>query len=247
MRHLDVRKAHRWIDTSVSSVSLLLNGYLFYLIMTRSSFKIKAFKWIFLLTCVSDFVLAAVVLIGQPAIFMDNGYMILIVNGFFAHRNEFFDRVCLSMYCACLHTDIICVVVAFVLRYRLLKKQDKLKKSSVFIKVWPVIWCTLQAATAFWCFAVADDPLSKRVAIDYLRKVGFEYDSTESPHPSSTHLTEVRTQIHHVMYLVSTIGGYAIIVWSQVSIFSYLRRHGAAMHERTRKAHAAANRALTVL
>ena len=66
MCRLDVRNAHRWIDTSVSSVSLLLNVYLFYLIMTRSSFKIKAFKWIFVLTCVSDFVLAAVVLIGQP-------------------------------------------------------------------------------------------------------------------------------------------------------------------------------------
>lgn len=51
---------------------------------------------------------------------MSDGYMILVANGFFANHWELFDRVCLAIYCATLHTNIVCVTVQFVYRYQIL-------------------------------------------------------------------------------------------------------------------------------
>lgn len=59
--------------------------------------------------------------------------------------------------------------------------------------------------------------------------------------------TELRTKMHHAMYMISTVGGYSIVVWCQYKIFAYLKSHGKSMHERTRRAHAEVNRALIIL
>lgn len=53
--------------------------------------------------------------------------------------------------------------------------------------------------------------------------------------------------MHHMMYLISSAGGYAIIVYSQVGVVKYLKRHGTSMRESTRKTHAEVNRALIAL
>lgn len=51
---------------------------------------------------------------------MSEGYMIVVANGFFANRSELFDRICLAVFCMTLHTNIICVTIQFVYRYRVL-------------------------------------------------------------------------------------------------------------------------------
>jgi hypothetical protein len=60
---------HHAVDAAVSGTSLVLNGCLLYLILTRPLFAVKALKRIFLLTCLSDIALGTSVFIGSPVIF----------------------------------------------------------------------------------------------------------------------------------------------------------------------------------
>ncbi|KAH7693372.1 7TM GPCR protein, partial [Aphelenchoides avenae] len=242
-----LRAVHHGVDATVSGTSLFLNVGLLYLILTKSVFKVKAFKRIFLMTCICDICLGCSVFFGSPAIFMSDGYMILVANGFFANHWELLDRVCLAVYCATLHTNIVCVTVQFVYRYQILCCQHEPKKRGYMLVVWPLVWCSIQMATAFWCFVAPDTPVARKEALDFFDKIGFHYDNGTTPFPSVSHLTELRTQMHHTMYMISTVGGYSIVVWCQYKIFAYLKSHGKSMHERTRRAHAEVNRALIIL
>lgn len=57
---------HHYAGTVVNAVALMLNITLLYLILNYSTFQIRAFKNLFLLTCVGDTLLSLVVLVGQP-------------------------------------------------------------------------------------------------------------------------------------------------------------------------------------
>lgn len=53
------------------------------------------------------------------------GWMILVANGFFATKSELFDHLMLTIYCASIHTSMVCVVVQFFCRYHIVCKTDE--------------------------------------------------------------------------------------------------------------------------
>lgn len=61
-----IETLHRQLGTTMDVVALGLNTLLLYLIINYSSFRMKPFKGIFLLACLSDICLSGVVLLGQP-------------------------------------------------------------------------------------------------------------------------------------------------------------------------------------
>lgn len=62
---VDVFALHHALDTFVHSVALFLNMGLAHVIMRRSHGSLRAYKGIFMLTCVNDILLSAVALIAQ--------------------------------------------------------------------------------------------------------------------------------------------------------------------------------------
>lgn len=48
------------------ATALMLNVGLLYLIQKHSSFRVTGYKTLFLITCASDIVLAAIMLVSQP-------------------------------------------------------------------------------------------------------------------------------------------------------------------------------------
>lgn len=63
---LETGHLHRYLTTALEIVAVLANFLLLYLIMFHSTFSIRQFKGVFLLTCIGDMVLCTVTLIGQP-------------------------------------------------------------------------------------------------------------------------------------------------------------------------------------
>lgn len=49
-----------------------------------------------------------------------DGYIMMLTNGWFADKNALYDHISLAIYCAMLHTNIVCIVVQFLYRYRLI-------------------------------------------------------------------------------------------------------------------------------
>lgn len=49
------------------------------------------------------------------------------------------------------------------------------------------------------------------------------------------------------MYLVSTVGGYSMIITCQYRIMKYMAHHGSSMHETARQRHAYINKALVAM
>lgn len=69
-----------------------------------------------------------------------------------------------------------------------MKVRFSTKKSRYTLAVWPVIWCGLQMATAFWCFVAPDTPVARQEALSFFEKIGFHYDNGTTPYPSVSHL-----------------------------------------------------------
>lgn len=66
---LDVSEIHRVLDTSINSVSLLLNGYLLYMIKNHSTFQTPIYQLLLAIDAGLDFALALMIFITQPVVF----------------------------------------------------------------------------------------------------------------------------------------------------------------------------------
>lgn len=62
----DTHRFHHAAESLISSIALVLNLGLLYLILRHSTFKVKSYKRLLLLSCVADVWLALVVFVGQP-------------------------------------------------------------------------------------------------------------------------------------------------------------------------------------
>ncbi|KAH7698397.1 7TM GPCR protein, partial [Aphelenchoides avenae] len=243
----NVASFHHRFDAVVGGLALLFNLGLLYLIVKQGSQHLKEYKWVLLSMCVSDIVLSTVVFVSNPAILPMGGYVMIVSNGWFAGNNVLFDHAFLAGFCAMLHTNIICIVVQFVYRYRLICRSHCLKEPSHVIFVWPVLWCILQASNSVWCLVFGQGAEQREIGLEILREISWQYDSDHAPYPSVTHWSEVRTKVHHLIYMISCIGGYTTIVWCECHIMKYLKRNQVSMHSRTRRMHADVNRALVAL
>ncbi|KAH7720659.1 hypothetical protein AAVH_11866 [Aphelenchoides avenae] len=143
---------HHYLATSIDSASLFLNAILLYLILNHSHFAMKEFKWIFMLTCVGDSMLSAVVLFGQPYLLFDEGYMFLISNGPFSGRSAAVDHASMAVFCSMLHINIVFVVMQYVWRNSLICGERSFIRVNKKMLVYPTIWCVIQIITAVWCW-----------------------------------------------------------------------------------------------
>lgn len=62
----DLVRIHHYLATLIDGTSFVLNVCLLYLILCHSTFNMKFYKNILLLTCVGDLVLSIVVFFAQP-------------------------------------------------------------------------------------------------------------------------------------------------------------------------------------
>ncbi|KAH7702386.1 STR-94 protein, partial [Aphelenchoides avenae] len=241
-------EAYHIIDGTVHTIALLLNAALLLLILTCSRFKIKEYKSLLLVTCLGDLALAIVVVIGEPAFLFEEGYIILVADGFFHGRNAIFDFVCVAVYCGMIHANAVLVVVQFIWRYQLICQQGIATKP--FVKTWrvmiPLSWSVLQALNTFYLFALSTDPVvSQVVGRRILERVGWHPGTTAFP--GMGHFSNIHTALHHCFYTVTLCGGYVTVVWCQYKIFKYMQRHGKSIRESTRRAHVEVNRAMVAL
>ncbi|KAH7703088.1 Protein Y9C9A.5 [Aphelenchoides avenae] len=241
----NVASLHHAIDTFKSSLSLLLNLLLFYLIICHSTKQLQSYRNILLLTCVSDIFLSAIVLLDQPAMFFTGeGYMILVTNGPLANRWPWYDYIVTAMDCTFLHANITAVVVQFISRYVMICRPEQRHISRNFA-IFALFWCAVQGGIAFWTFALGNTPELRDEALRYLDDIGWNYANSSVPYPILS--SGLKIIFHHGFYTISCFGGYALIIWCQAKIWKHLGRHGSSYRESTRRMHDEVNRALLSL
>lgn len=63
---LGVAKLHHYADACVSSLSLIFNFLLLYMLMKRTTVEMRQYRKVLLMTCISDIALSSIVFIAQP-------------------------------------------------------------------------------------------------------------------------------------------------------------------------------------
>ncbi|KAH7720061.1 hypothetical protein AAVH_12482 [Aphelenchoides avenae] len=138
---------HRVSDTALNSSSLVLNLCLLCLIISSNELRLKVYKWILLITCVSDIVFAIVTLIAQPVTLIADGHFLLFANGFFAGRNRTVDFVTTVAFPCAMHANLICLVLQFIFRYLHVGTDsgELSRKSVTLIALVAVLWWSFEA------------------------------------------------------------------------------------------------------
>ncbi|KAH7721033.1 hypothetical protein AAVH_11500 [Aphelenchoides avenae] len=235
---------HHYLATAIDSASLFLNAILLYLILNHSHFAMKEFKSIFMLTCMGDSMLSAVVLFGQPYLLFDEGYMFLISNGPFSGRSAQLDNASMAVFCSMLHINIVFVVMQYVWRNSLICGDKSFINVNKSMIVYPVVWCIIQIITAMW--NVGQEELRDE-GNHILLNNGWQFDNHTAPYPSIVPGASLKAIVHHVFYLSSSVLGYAIIVACQYGVVRFLRQLGMPSHHRTHRANNEVKRALVAL
>ncbi|KAH7706910.1 7TM GPCR protein [Aphelenchoides avenae] len=206
--------------------------------------RLAIYKTILMMTCIGDLLLSSVVLLVQPVIFFtQDSRMLLISNGFIGYYSPLVAHVGLAVFCVSLHGNVICIVLQFFVRYKIVCKNGS--EHTVRYAMLAVIWCCMQSAIAVWTFAFGQDEQTQADGLNYLRDLGWTYDRKHVPFPTLSGTT--KALVHHGFYISSCVGGYALIVYSEFKIIRYLSRHGASIRASTRQMHAQVNRALIAL
>lgn len=58
------------------------------------------------------------------AFLYDDGYFILVANGYWSKQNQLFDIICASTFCGMIHAHAVVVVVQFVWRYQIICRAE---------------------------------------------------------------------------------------------------------------------------
>lgn len=91
-----------------------------------------------MMSCLSDLLLAIVVAVSETvslpsayvhkfklkAFLYEDGYFILVADGFFHGRNAVFDFFCVATYCGLIHANCVIVIVQFAWRYQLICQSE---------------------------------------------------------------------------------------------------------------------------
>ncbi|KAH7716215.1 7TM GPCR protein [Aphelenchoides avenae] len=227
-------------------VALGLNTLLLYLIINYSSFRMKPFKGIFLLACLSDICLSGVVLLGQPYNIFDGGYMFLVSNGYLSCRYPLLDHLLMVAFCSTLHAHMVMLAIQFVWRNKLVCDDKSVIKFGKNAIVLPVVWCFLQVCTATWCW-VFDQRDLREIGREILRHNGWQFTNETAPYPALTAAGSSKLVIHNAFYLGSAAIAYTVIIVCQVGVHRYFHRMGLPSHQSTERAYAEINRALVLL
>ncbi|KAH7707889.1 7TM GPCR protein [Aphelenchoides avenae] len=242
-----VTEVHHLADTCINTVAIFLNFVLLCVILKCSSSQMRAYRNVLLMTCISDISLNVVALIVQPAIFTKGTYVLAVSNGWFKGVYPFLDRAGVATFCSMVHTNIVLIVVQFMYRYRMLCLEEKARSSNWKLFAAAGFWCTLQALNAMWCFTTGVTEERQRTASEILRELGWGSNETPASYSTLNHASEFRIFLHHLIYFVSTLGGYSAIIWSHVKIGAFLKDRRQVMSPQTRRMQAQLTRMLTAL
>ncbi|KAH7721200.1 7TM GPCR protein [Aphelenchoides avenae] len=244
---LYIDELYHFIDSPVHFVAIALNLVLLYLNVKCSTSRVKTYQGPLLMSCLGDLLLAIVVSVSEVAFLYEDGYFILVANGFVSKRNELFDIICASLYCGMIHAHAVMVVVQFIWRYQIICRADSEKPP--FVKSWwvlvPIAWCVLQASNTFYLFSSNQPGVVEVTGRQLLERVGWQ-PGTQA-FPGMGHRSNIHTALHHCFYMVTLCGGYGIVIWCQFQIIKFLHRNGKAFHENTRRTHAEVNRAMVTM
>lgn len=136
---------HRAVETLVCVLSIALNSTLLCIILRLTSRKLSIYKMVLVMACVSDLVLSTVVLLVQQVrvsfrirqctknplctfqviFFTKDGRMVLASDGIIGVLSPTTAHTGLAIACALLHSNLVCIVCQFVLRYRIVCKHDE--------------------------------------------------------------------------------------------------------------------------
>ncbi|KAI1713665.1 serpentine type 7TM GPCR chemoreceptor srd domain-containing protein [Ditylenchus destructor] len=239
---VSISRIHHVMETMIGVCSLTANLTLLLLILTKSQFRVKAYKRILLVTCLVDLFYTIIVFVGQPTILADHGYHYCQVNGFFSNRWAMFDYVCCGLYCTSIHSNCVCVITMFIYRYHTVCGQNGQGKirHMWFVFVLAVFWCMLQSADAFWVYCEGQNPELRKLGLEILDRYGWEYDPQHPPFPTMSYATDAKNILHHSFYMTTLVVGYTIIIWCQSKIMEFLNQHGKSSHASTQRMHAEA-------
>ncbi|KAI1697576.1 serpentine type 7TM GPCR chemoreceptor str domain-containing protein [Ditylenchus destructor] len=230
---MNIRRIYHSIENTIGILSLIANVMLLYLILTKSQFRVKVYKTIMLVTCLLDLFYGIFCFIAQPTVFAESGYMIVMADGFFSCRWEFFDHFCCTIYCTFIHLTCIYVVAMFVYRYYIICCQNG---EGYIRSITPVFWfaglyCFMQSTNAFCMYCLGQTPEYRQIGLRVLDHNNWEYDPQMPPYPTVSFATQPKNILHHIIYLSSVTVGYTIIIFFQSSIMRYLGRHGKSEHD----------------
>lgn len=138
---MDIAAIHHALDTAVNTVSLLLNGYLLYLVKNYSTFRVTVYRVLLATDAGLDFALAAMILLAQPVrlivlsraeyndvdqVFLTaEGHFVVICNGFLSQRCLFLDSVIPVITGVIIHINVLWIPVQFAYRYAFLCLQNE--------------------------------------------------------------------------------------------------------------------------
>ncbi|KAH7707572.1 hypothetical protein AAVH_25206 [Aphelenchoides avenae] len=217
---LSLVSVHHGVDAITHALALLLTIVLLAVVHTTSTPSLTPYKCIFTFTCINDMLLAAVVLVTQPAIFCDMRMICFINNGFIAHSAPSIIFVCQATFCGLCITTFAFLSVPFLYRYHNLCRQ--------FASIPSILACIDITSL---CRAFMSEVYSKREQLNVVIAASWETEDTEEnaqrivcAAAGDPYLT-----LHGIINTATATLGFLCIGWSEYKIVRHVQLYKPIM------------------
>ncbi|KAI1699161.1 serpentine type 7TM GPCR chemoreceptor str domain-containing protein [Ditylenchus destructor] len=244
---LGVDDVHHIMETTVYSISTILNTYLLYLITYHSTFGVKLYKYLLTIDAALDLILGFIVLLSQPVAFACDGYYVMKLNGIVAGFSPGLDCFFLTAYTFFLHSNILWIPVQFFYRYLLLCRDNILSlKTNILIAT----FTTLYSLFCLLILVAMDEVREEYQTIGkhIIEKNDWPMHNGGRPtYVIGSYITEWRMLAYLTIWLITTSLSIGTVVWCEKHILKYFRELGNHTNVTTHRMHKEFHRALLAM
>ncbi|KAH7716451.1 7TM GPCR protein [Aphelenchoides avenae] len=239
---------HHHLDTTVNTASIGLNILLIYLVVKHSSYGIRAYHRLLLISASIDLALSVCALLAQPAFLPSGGYCAIVSNGYFKNSSYVVNAAILSAHYGFLHASSVWTSMQFWFRHNLICQTGSTSKSitSKVISMLAIMWCALGFAVHGSLFF---GPRNEEIAFDALRNNSWPTasESGDPVAPFAYNLEDTRWQVFLYTWTLCSNLGLTIIVVCELRMLKYFRMMAETMSAGTRALHSDIHRAFLAM
>ncbi|KAI1699340.1 serpentine type 7TM GPCR chemoreceptor srd domain-containing protein [Ditylenchus destructor] len=237
-------EVHHVIETTVNTLSILFNCYLLYLIRYYSTFKIKLYQYLLSIDAMLDLCLGVSAIVAQPVGLTGEGFIVAVMNGFFAGQSSFFDSLSMTFYLFTLHVNVIWIPVQFFYRYRLLcGNSAKSAETNILITIVTVAYSAVAFVVIMNFCQVRDEyqPIGLRV-LDLNN-----WSNQKNGFVLGGHIKEWKVIAHVILWTTTSWASIFIVIWCEKRINKIFKPLGHLSHGNGQRMHKEFQRALLAM
>ncbi|CAD5233502.1 unnamed protein product [Bursaphelenchus xylophilus] len=233
----NVRKFHLYYEIVLAALSVILNCWVMYLVLTTRNRVMRNYCWVVLISMCGDFIYTGINFITMMTVEVMGGKLVFLNMGPFEHYGHPFNMIMGCLWLGGMYTTILTLGMQFIYRYYALCKEPLPPTKFAMIYMVGLCVCFADSFSGFFIFESISEENTKMVQQHPMY-------SNDTPGYMIDDPSKLAQSIHTFCSQMIVVWVYAVIYYTGKRIGQKLKEADGVMTTSTRDAQKQLNRVM---